>query len=59
MAGLNPLVLEKIKSMDIDDGRKKIIRSLFELQLNYGSDPSAKQYRVKNFRETIVKELRE
>lgn len=59
MATINPLVVDKINSMDIDENRKKLIRTLFERQLTYGSDSKNKQYRVKNFREIILKEMRE
>lgn len=58
MAGLNPMVLEKINSMDIENDRKRLIRSLFEAQLSCGSNPKDKPYRVKNFREIIAKEMR-
>lgn len=52
------MVLEKINSMDIDNDRKRLIRSLFEAQLSCGSNPKDKPYRVKNFREIIAKEMR-
>ena len=58
MAGINPLVVNKIDSMEIDESRKRLIGTLFERQLSYGSDSKAKQYRVKNFRDIIVKEMK-
>lgn len=58
MAGINPLVVDKIDSMDIDENRKKLILTLFERQLNYGSDSKTKQNRVKNFRELILKGMK-
>lgn len=59
MAGINPLVVDKINSMDMDENRKKLILTLFECQLTHGSDPKAKQYRVESFYKIILKEMRE
>jgi hypothetical protein len=58
MAALNPMVLNKIDSMDLSKERKELIKTLFENQLRIGSDPKTKQNRVTSFRESLKKGLR-
>lgn len=57
MNELSPILIEKIESLDISDGRKRLIRELFESQRNY-SAPELKNKRITRFRELIATEMK-
>lgn len=54
---INPLVEEKIRSMDIDEGMKDLLEKLVNLETRFGNDSKTEDIKIKNFREVISKRM--
>lgn len=54
---VNPLLAEKIESMDIDPSMKSLIIELFDIEASHGQDVSSKKSKVKQFRQEIIKKV--
>ena len=54
---VNPLLAEKIESMDIDSDMKALIIELFDIEASHGQDPSSKKSKVTQFRQELIKKV--
>lgn len=57
MTAVNPLLTEKVSSMELDDGLKQLIFELFEIESNYGADPNMKKRKENEYRKCILERM--
>jgi len=51
----NSLVIDRIRSADLDDNTKQALEEIFISEINHGNSEKDKKYKITHFREIIAK----